>query len=258
MNPYTSENVSHLFSTITDFLYKFRCHGNLRGSEYMKNYMPYFEHSDLFRGFSTDEIVSALTCLEGTIHKYQKKDILFMQDKPLTAVGLILQGTVYLTKEDASGAYYIFSELTDGDLFGETALLFEQEYSGYGAYAAEDSQILFIQMQNITNPTGTICSIRGKVIENLLSLIVKNNRLLYHKLDIVSHKSLRQRILHYLELQARRNHSTTFSIPFTRADLADYLTVDRSALSRELRRMEQDGLIKYTKNKFELLEQSNS
>ena len=228
----------------------------MKGSEYLKDYMPFFENTDLFRGFSTDEIVAALSCLEGNIQRYKKKDILFMQDKSLTAVGLILRGTVYLTKEDASGSFSIFSELTDGELFGETALLFEQEYSGYGAYAAEDSEILFIQMQKITNPNGSLCTIRGKVIENLLALIVKNNRLLYHKLDIVSHKSLRQRILHYLELQARRNHSSTFSIPFTRADLADYLTVDRSALSRELRRMEQEGLIKYSKNQFQLLEQT--
>lgn len=83
---------------------------------------------------------------------------------------------------------------------------------------------------------------------------VKNNRSMYHKLDIVSHKSLRDRILHYLSLQARKSNALAFDIPFSGSDLADYLNVDRSALSRELQRMAEDGLIRFTKNHFELLD----
>lgn len=87
----------------------------------------------------------------------------------------------------------------------------------------------------------------------MLALLLENNRSMYQKLDLVSHKSLRERIIHYLSIQARKNNSPAFEIPFGRSDLADYLTVDRSALSRELQRMAQDGLIRFTRNQFELL-----
>ncbi|MNF04433.1 transcriptional regulator FixK [compost metagenome] len=86
--------------------------------------------------------------------------------------------------------------------------------------------------------------------------MLENNRSIYQKLDLVSHKSLRDRIIHYLTLQAKKNNAAEFEISFTRSDLADYLTVDRSALSRELQRMAQDGLIRFTKNRFELLDLS--
>lgn len=87
----------------------------------------------------------------------------------------------------------------------------------------------------------------------MMALLLENNRAVYQKLDLVSHKSLRERVLHYLSLQAQKNNSLSFEIPFSRSDLADYLTVDRSALSRELQRMAQDGLITISRNRFELL-----
>ncbi|MDF2939175.1 MAG: hypothetical protein K0Q90_4548 [Paenibacillaceae bacterium] len=91
----------------------------------------------------------------------------------------------------------------------------------------------------------------------MMALLLENNRAVYQKLDLVSHKSLRDRILHYLSLQARKNNAVQFEIPFSRSDLADYLTVDRSALSRELQRMAKDGLIRFSKSRFELLDPEN-
>lgn len=223
----------------------------------MENWTALFQNTVLFRGFSEEEVTSALLCLEGTVHAYNKKEIIFREDDPLRAVGIVVSGTVFLCKTDEDGGQSIFSEMSAGDILGETALQTgrEQDMSGnYGAYAAEESRVLFIQMDKIVRPMGEICSLRSKIIENLLSLIVANNRVLYRKLDLVSHKSLRQRILHYLELEAKRNGSAAFSIPFSRADFADYLMVDRSALSRELCRMADDGLIRFTRNRFELLD----
>lgn len=224
----------------------------------MENWMELFQQTALFQGFSQDEIASALLCLEGTVQRYRKKGIIFHEEDPLRAVGIVLSGTVYLCKSDEEGGQAIFSEMLAGDIVGETALQSGRNQGGdgvsYSAYAAEDSEILFIQMDKIVRPMGEICALRSKVIENLLSLIVSNNRVLYRKLDLVAQKSLRQRILHYLELEAKRNASRSFSIPFSRADFADYLMADRSALSRELCRMADEGLIRFNRNRFELLE----
>jgi len=211
------------------------------------------EKTLLFKGFTACEVHQALDCLEGRTKSYVSKEIVFRQEDLLDSVGVILEGQVLLCKENLSGMRLILSELETGDILGETALRLPREQSGYEAVAGMESRILFIQMNKIVRPGEAICRLRARIIENMLALLLENNRSVYQKLDLVSHKSLRQRILHYLNLQSQKHHSVQFEIPFSRSDLADYLTVDRSALSRELQRMIQDGLIRVSKNKFVLL-----
>lgn len=208
----------------------------------------------LFKGLTAHEVQQALSCLQGTIKDFAKKDIIFEQDELLDSAGIILYGNVRLCKDNISGTRFIFSELESGEILGETALRLEREPSGYEAVAGSDCRILFIRINNIVRPDQRTCHLRSRIIENMMALLLENNRAIYQKLDLVSHKSLRERVLHYLSLQAQKNNSNRFEIPFSRGDLADYLTVDRSALSRELQRMAQDGLITFSRNQFELLE----
>lgn len=207
----------------------------------------------LFRGFEEPEIQQALSCLGGTVREFMRKEVIFRPGDILDSAGIILQGQVLLCKESVEGVRFIFSELGSGEIVGETALRAAREESGYEAVAGTECRILFIQIHKIVRPGGHTCSLRARIIENMLALLLENNRTIYQKLDLVSHKSLRARILHYLTLQARKNNAPQFVIPFSRNDLADYLTVDRSALSRELQRMAVEGLIRFSKNQFELL-----
>ena len=216
--------------------------------------MNKIQNTVLFKGFTPDEVQQALGCLQGTIKDFAKKELIFKQDEILDSAGIIMQGNVLLCKENSSGMRFIFSELAGGEIIGETALRLEREPSGYEAVAGSDCRILFIRINKIVRPGQVTCPLRGRIIENMMALLLENNRSVYQKLDLVSHKSLRDRIIHYLSLQAKKNNSACFDIPFSRNDLADYLTVDRSALSRELQRMAQDGLIRFSRNRFELLE----
>lgn len=230
----------------------------------MENILKMLPETALFKGFTRDETISALLCLDGKVERYARKQLVYGGDKPLSSIGLVLSGVVYVSKEDEAGGQAIFSSASQGELFGETSLqdaaaLHEVEGGGAHAFsvtAAEDCEILFVRTGKITQADrqGGICALRGRIIENLLALIVANNKGLYRKLDLISHRSLRSRIMHYLELQARRQRALSFAIPFSRADFADYLMVDRSALSRELCRMAADGLIAFSRNRFELLE----
>lgn len=207
----------------------------------------------LFRGLTEQERKQALLCLQGTVREYVRKEVIFPADARLDAVGLVLSGHALLCKENAEGSRFIFSELGRGELIGETALRSDREPGGYEAVAGSDCVILFVQIGNILRPGLTVCPLRARILENILTLLLENNRSVYQKLDLVSHRSLRDRILHYLQLQARKNRSPHFTIPFSRSDLADYLTVDRSALSRELTRMAEDNLITFSGNAFHLL-----
>ncbi|QSF47180.1 Crp/Fnr family transcriptional regulator [Paenibacillus tianjinensis] len=220
----------------------------------MQEYMNKIQNTILFKGFGSQEVQQALSCLQGTIRDFAKKEVIFEQDELLDSAGIILYGNVLLCKENVSGNRFIFSELKSGEILGETALRLEREPSGYEAVSGSECRILFIRINNIVRPGQVTCHLRGRIIENMMALLLENNRAVYQKLDLVSHKSLRERVLHYLNLQAQKNNSARFEIPFSRTDLADYLTVDRSALSRELQRMVQDGLIRFSRNQFELLE----
>ncbi|MNO63008.1 transcriptional regulator FixK [compost metagenome] len=156
-----------------------------------------------------------------------RKEVIFRKDDILDSVGIIIHGNVLLCKDNISGVRFIFSELGDGEIIGETALRLVQEHSGYETEAGSECRILFIKINKIVWPGQDTCYLRGWIIGNMLAL------------------------------QTQKNNSACFEIPFTRSDLADYLTVDRSALSRELQRMAQDGLIRFNRNQFELLDAEN-
>ncbi|MNO30093.1 cAMP-activated global transcriptional regulator CRP [compost metagenome] len=219
----------------------------------MKKYMDIFKEAPLFKHFTEQEIVQSLACLNGYSQTYRKKEIIFDKGERLYSIGIVLDGTLFLCKEDLSGMRFIFSELNAGEIVGEMALQYEPQPIDYEIVAATDCEVLFIRIEHIVRPDQVICSLRAKIIENLFTLLLQKNQELYHKLDIVAHKSLRGRIVHYLYLQANKNNSQIFTIPFSREDLAHYLSVDRSALSRELSRMKKDGLISYSRNTFQLI-----
>jgi len=218
----------------------------------------------LFNGLTPEETIRALLCLDCQLRHFARKQIIYRGNEPIQTIGLVLSGVVNVIKADTSGSQAILSEAIEGEIIGEISLQpSEKSYtdeesceSSFSVTAAEDCEILFVHTGKIvqTNLGGGDCELRSRVIENLLTLILAKNRGLYRKLDLVSHRSLRSRILRYLELQAKRNHSAAFIIPFNRAEFADYLMVDRSALSRELRRMADDGLIVFSRNRFELLQ----
>lgn len=214
----------------------------------MQNYVTILEQIPLFQSFSNEEILKAVDCLGGTIEFYHKKERLYTSG----CIGIILEGIVFLSKDDISGVRFIYSELEEGEVFGEAELHGKQEDWNYEAIAASDCRILWFQVKNIIPTNQVICSIRGKIIENLFIQLLEKNHFLYEKIDIISHKSLRSRILHFLQFEAKKNNSDSFEIPFSRADFADYLKVDRSALSRELGRMEKEGILHFSKNFFQL------
>lgn len=113
--------------------------------------------------------------------------------------------------------------------------------------AAVPCMILSIERDKILHPEKTTCILRQRIIENLFHLLLLNNQSLYQKIDLVAQKNLKEQLLYYLEVQAQKNNATHFSIPFSRQELAEYLGVDRSALSRELAKMKAERLIDYKK-----------
>ncbi|MBL1229261.1 Crp/Fnr family transcriptional regulator [Enterococcus sp. BWB1-3] len=222
----------------------------------MEKYLPLIQHSVFFNGFTLEETQTALNCLQGQTILYAKKDTLFYPDTVFHSIGILLEGSVYLSKTNIHGERQIFAELSAGELFGENCLWEKNTINKFEVEAAASCIVLYIERDKILHPEKTTCPLRQRIIENLFQLLLSNNQSLYQKIDLASQKNLREQLLYYLQLQSRKNNSSQFDISFSRQELADYLGVDRSALSRELGRMKTDGLIDYKKNSFTLISQN--
>ncbi len=220
--------------------------------------MRLWESCPLFEGFSPGDIPLALRCLEAFRREYEKGECILDVEQEFFAVGIFLEGKAYVHREDDLGGRNLIMELRAGEIFGEAVLCAGYSKSLFRIVAASPCEVMFIRMERILNPTLPICPFRSRLVENLLKWISKKSIDLGEKLDIVSQRSLRDRIRIYLSRQARTNGSSEFSIPFSRQDLADYLNVDRSALSRELCRMKDEGMIDFRKNRFRLAETLSS
>ena len=208
--------------------------------------------TSIFRGFSSAEVEAALRCLSAEEKCYEKGQYILEVNDPVTSIGIVSEGMIYISKYDVLGGRNIVSESRAGDLFGEALIFSGIANSMYSITAACDCKILFIKARNIVDTEQPVCRLRGKIIENLLTIISRKNISLNQKIDILSHKALRDRILCYLLTQKRMSKNKIFEVPFSRNDLADFLNVDRSALSRELSRMKKEGIIDYHKNSFQV------
>ena len=168
-------------------------------------------------------------------------------------MGIVLSGKVHIVREDYYGNRNIVAIVSTGEMFGEVFACAGTDLMPVSVFAEEISEIMFIDLRSITTTCGQGCEFHGVIIRNLLRIVSEKNLILNRKIDFLSKRSTREKLLSYLSAQAKRTGSAEFSIPFNRQELADFLCVDRSAMSAELSKMSRDGLIRYEKSRFRLL-----
>lgn len=216
--------------------------------------MPHniLKKSVLFKGLE-DNLEQVLPCLNPQLRSYEKDNIIILSGEPVKFVGIVLSGNVKIIKEDIEGSINILMNLNEGDLFGEAFACAGFKKSLVTVQANEKSEIMFIDYRRIITVCSSACNFHTKLIENLLMLIAEKNILLNEKMEIISKRTIRDKLLAYLQTQKDMVNSNKFTIPFNRTELAAYLYMDRSAMTRELTHMANDGLIKFDKKNFEIL-----
>jgi CRP-like cAMP-binding protein len=218
----------------------------------VKEYLNLLKNAGLFKGVKSDEIETMLACLGSRIKKAKKgKIILLAGDKP-EFVGIVLSGLLHIIREDYSGNRLLVTSLIRGEIFSEALCCAGISKSPVTVVAATDSVIMMLKFPRILNICPKPCPFHKKLLVNLLELMAKKNIFLQNKIGIISKKSVRARVMQYLE-SIMPKQGTEFKIPFNREEMADFLNVERSALSHELSRMKKDCLIEYKKNNFKLL-----
>lgn len=206
----------------------------------------------LFAGVPAADMPGLLDSLKARQRKYDKGDLILMAGDEITSVGIILSGSGQILREDANGVRSILSELLEGDLFGEAYAAAEIPEIPISVICASSCRVLWIPFGNFTK-CGQAVTCHDVLMRNMMRLIATKNVWMNEKMRLLSCKTTREKILIYLMDFAQRVQRKKFSIPFSREELADYLAVDRSAMSRELGKLRDEGILRFYKNEFELL-----
>lgn len=218
----------------------------------MEQYLDLIAGFPLFRGLSRGELSHALRRLSPAVSEYQKGSFFLHEGDRVTALWMVLSGAVSVIKEDFWGNRNILTRLEPGDLFAETYACAGKPLQ-VSVLADADGRALRLEVARLLSPAGPAQGVQELLVRNLLSVLAEKNLMLNEKLTHVTQRSTRAKLLSFLSAEARRQGSPSFSIGLNRQGLADYLSVDRSAMSSELGRMRREGLLAYERNRFALL-----
>ena len=210
----------------------------------------------LLEGIEHSEQEKLVVCLKARIRRYNKGECLLHEQETVDWLGIILSGSVEASKLNASGKRFIISRPGVGHVFGDVLAIHSERKSPATVVALESVSALLIPIAGLLSPCQKQCVCHDRLIRNLLKSVSEKYFELQDRLFCITRSTMRDKILYYLEGAYKAAYcdrsSCVFSVPFDRAALADYLNVERSALSRELSLMKRDGLIDYHKNNFRL------
>lgn len=203
----------------------------------------------LFSGIAEQELPGLLERLEADAESYEKNEMIFSEGRDADTVGIILSGSIHIIREDCNGNRSVITWMDAPQIFGGACVFAGIDRFPASVIAASDSEIVLISAQRMLTVSGD----DPRIIQNLLRIIAKKNLILKGKIEFLSIRTTKEKLMAYLSVQAKAQGSRQFTIPYDRQALADYLGVERSAMSAELGKLRAEGKINFKRNYFELL-----
>ena len=219
----------------------------------MKKYLKILKKCPLFENIEDENLLRMLTCLGARVDFFDKKYTVFAEGSSARYIGIVLSGSVQTVQVDYNGNRSILALTEAGELFAEEFACAETREIPISIVADEPSEIMLIECSHILHTCHNSCGFHQQLIFNLMKGLAKKNIAFHQRIEITSKRTTREKLLAYLDAQARRTSSNSFEIPLDRQELADYLEVERSGLSAEIGKMRREGIIENRKNHFELL-----
>lgn len=219
----------------------------------MKKYIPVLKRTKLFSGVGEEDIASLLSCLGARKKEYKKGEYILREGEHISDIFILVEGKIHIQKDDYWGNRSILSVISVGEMFGEGYAAPESGALLNDVVAVEDSSVIFFDVKRILTTCSSACRFHNMIVQNMFFAISDKNRKLVQKLGHMSGRTTRAKLISYLSEEAKRQGSSAFTVPFNRQQLADYLCVDRSAMSNELCKMRDEGMIKFEKSRFGLL-----
>ena len=218
----------------------------------MEKYFSVLQSCDLFDGIAPADLPGMLACLGAETVKAKKGSAIFSEGDPARFVDILLEGAVQVVLDDYYGNRSILTQAAPGELIGESFACAGVTSLPVSMLATQDSTLLRIDCCRITRSCSNACEFHNRLILNLLQVVAAKNLTFHKKLEIISKRTTREKLMAYLIWQAKLQHSHSFTIPFDRQGLADYLGVERSAMSAELSKLRRDGVIDFDRSHFML------
>lgn len=209
----------------------------------MDEYFETLSRSPLFADIGQDEINSMLPCLSANVREYEKNEAVFLEGEPASRIGVVLSGAVQIVRDDYYGNRSVLALAEPGDLFGEVFVCAGLDAMPVSVLAAQSSKIMLLDCKKVFTVCHSACPFHSKLTANLLQVVAKKTLQLNQKIQIMSHRTTREKIMSYLLEQAKQRNTPQFTIPFDRQALADYLGVERSAMSAEIGKLKRSGII---------------
>ena len=219
----------------------------------MGKFLPVLLKSPLFAGIGAQDMEAMLDCLGAVERRFSRGEAVLRAGEPARRLGVVLSGRLQVCREDREGRRTVLSSVPPAGIFGEAHACAGTAALPVSVWAVEDSAVLLLDIARVVGTCPSSCAFHSRLVTNLLSVLAGKNILLSAKLEHVSQRTIREKLLSYLSAQAALAGSDAFSIPFDRQALADYLCADRSALSRELSHLRKEGVLDYHRNQFRIL-----
>ena len=219
----------------------------------MQKYLSVLRNCPFFGGLTDDEILSILHCVSAVKSVRPRGSYIFRAGESTEVMGLVLSGSTLVIQEDPCGHRNLLSTGSTRDLFGEPYAATPRAILNISLVAQEDCEILLLNVRRLLTACPSACDHHQKLIRNLVSVLASKILLFNDKITHVSKRTTREKLLSYLSAESIRQSSLSFDIPFDRQQLADFLCVERSAMSVELSKLQKEGLLVTKRNHFELL-----
>ena len=199
-----------------------------------------------------EEISAMLSCLNARMYNYKKGEYVLREGEHLDDIAVLAEGQLHIQKDDYWGNRSILGRISVGEMFGEAYVSSDDGALLNDVVALDNSTVIFFDVKRMLTTCSSACRFHSMVVQNMFFAISEKNRRLVQKLDHISKRSTREKLLSYLSEEAKKHNSSSFTIPFNRQQLADFLSVDRSAMSNELCKMRDEGILRFEKNQFHL------
>ena len=220
----------------------------------MEQYLFILRNSPFFQGMTEEEILSVLQCVNAAVQHKKKDEYILRVGDSTESMGLVLRGSVLVLQEDLWGHRNIMHRIGPGEYFAEPFAATAGSVLNVSVVADEDSEIMMLNMERFLKTCPHACAHHGRMVRNLVSVMARRVLDLNEKLTHMAKRSTREKLLSYLSAESIRQGKLAFTIPYDRQQLADYLSVERAAMSVELGKLQKEGLLKTNRNHFELFQ----
>lgn len=219
----------------------------------MQNNFEMIKKCPLFYGIDDDSLARMLTCLGAKREKFCKRDSILSEGGSAKDIGVLLSGEAQEVRLDYFGNRSIISEISSSEVFGEDFACAEAVELPISVVATAPCEVMFIDCAHVLHTCHNNCGFHQQLIYNLMKILASKTLKFHERIEVTSHRTTREKLLAYLDIESKKQGKRSFDIPFDRQELADYLEVERSGLSAEISKLRSEGVIKSEKNRFTLL-----